>query len=66
MEGRRLKSVNESELRDAVAVAMAVLREDHAAVRARNARLEPYLLDAWRRGWGEDIGVDRYVGQGGR
>ena len=65
MEDRKLTTINEGELRDAVEVLMDVVRKD------RDKRLElidkmlPYLNEATRRSWAEDIGLDhRYVGGG--
>jgi len=62
MEDRALTTINESELRDAVAVVMETLGPDIDRVKERIATIHPYLLEAWRRGWQGDVGVQRFVG----
>ena len=66
MEGRRLTGIDEAALRQEVEAAMPALRADIEAVAARNAKMRPHLLEAWRRGWREDVGIDRFVDDGGR
>lgn len=63
LDRRRLRTIDEDELREAVGVVMHGLRHDHAAVRARFEKLHPYLLAAWRRAWQDDIGLQQYVGR---
>jgi 5-methylthioadenosine/S-adenosylhomocysteine deaminase len=63
MERRRLQTIDEDELRQAVGVVMHGLKHDYAAVRARFENLHPYLLAAWRRAWQEDVGMQQYVGR---
>jgi hypothetical protein len=41
---------------------MPALRKDIEAVVARNQRMMPYLMEAHRRTWASDIGLNRYVG----
>ena len=62
LENRRLTLVDEEELRAAVEVVIGPLRDDAAQVRARFETISPYILEAWRRAWNEDVGVYRYIG----
>jgi guanine deaminase len=62
VRGRKLQTIDEAEIRDAVAAAMPGLRADLAAVRQRLEAIEPYLLKAWMRTFAEDIGTNRYAG----
>lgn len=64
MRDRRLVSIDETALRDAVEVVMPGLRKDLAAVSARVAELSPYLREAWKRVIESDVGINRYVGDG--
>ena len=66
MENRRLTFIDEDKLRDEVEAVMPALRADIEAVAARNARMREPLLEAWRRGWQEDVGINRFVDDGGR
>jgi 5-methylthioadenosine/S-adenosylhomocysteine deaminase len=70
IEGRRFKTIDEDELRQSVQIATGNLRKDVADVEQRIARLYPFLMDAWRKSWGEDVGTSRYIAsrsiQGGR
>ena len=59
---RRLKSIDEGELRDAVEVVMPGLLEDLAEVSDRVDSISPYLLEAWRRVMRADVGINRYIG----
>lgn len=59
---RRLESIDEAALYEAVAAVMPRLRKDIAAVVARTNSINDYLLEAWRRAWGDDVGIERYVG----
>ena len=43
---------------------MKELRKDIEAVVERNRRMMPYLMEAHRRTWAADIGLNRYVGAG--
>ena len=65
MEDRKLLTISESELRDAVKAVMPRLREDFATVSARIDTLRPYLMAAWRRSWEQDVGLDRHVARFG-
>jgi len=62
MEDRRLVTIDEETIRDAVAAAMPSLKADLAMVQARVDALRPHLFDALRRSWAEDIGTHRYIG----
>jgi len=59
---RRAETINEAALRQVVEETMIVLNKDLDAVRARTDTMNEYLLEAWRRTWAEDVGVERYVG----
>ncbi len=64
MEDRRLTTINEGELRDAVDVVMEQLGRDIETTKGRVAEIYPYILEAWRRSWKEDVGLNRFVGDG--
>jgi guanine deaminase len=59
---RKITTIDERALREEVAELMKVLRKDIDAVVARNAAMMPYLMEAHRRTWATDIGLNRYVG----
>jgi len=61
---RRITSIDETALYEEVAELMVQLRRDLEAVVARNERMLPYLMEAHRRTWDTDIGLNRYVGEG--
>jgi 5-methylthioadenosine/S-adenosylhomocysteine deaminase len=61
---RKITTIDEGALRSEVAELMQGLRKDIDAVIARNRGLLPHLLDAYRRTWAEDIGLNRYVSGG--
>lgn len=58
---RKITTIDEQALREEVAELMKVLRKDIDAVVARNAAMMPYLLQAHRRTWAADIGINRFV-----
>lgn len=60
----RITSIDEAALYEEVAGLMVQLRRDLEAVVARNERMLPYLMEAHRRTWDTDIGLNRYVGDG--
>ncbi len=62
---RRLTTIDEAALRRAVEDVMPGVRADLEVVTSRIDEIEPFLLDAWRRSWHEDVGLDRYVGNRG-
>ena len=55
-------TIDEHALREEVAELMTVLRKDVEAVVKRNSAMLPYLMEAQRRTWQVDIGLNRYVG----
>jgi 5-methylthioadenosine/S-adenosylhomocysteine deaminase len=59
---RKITTIDERALREEVADLMKVLRKDIEAVMQRNDAMLPYLLEAQRRTWQVDLGVNRYVG----
>jgi guanine deaminase len=61
---RRITSIDEAALREEVAELMVQLRADLQAVMERNQKMLPYLLEAHRRTWQSDIGVNRYIDAG--
>lgn len=62
MEGRKLTTIDESALLDAVEAVMPELREDLAKIVDRTGQMADALLEAHRRSWEVDIGLKRYVG----
>ena len=60
----RLTLVDEAELRERVEQVMVALRRDMAAVGAKVDEVMPYLMQAYRRVWESDVGLNRYVGHG--
>lgn len=62
VRNRGITTINERALREEVAELMKGLRKDIDAVIARNSRMMPYLMEAHRRTWEVDIGLNRYVG----
>lgn len=61
---RRITSIDEAALREEVAELMVQLRRDLQVVLDRNQRMLPYLMEAHRRTWQSDIGLNRYIGAG--
>jgi guanine deaminase len=61
---RKVTTIDERALREEVAELMPALRRDIEAVVARNQKMTPYLMEAYRRTWATDIGLNRYVGDG--
>jgi cytosine/adenosine deaminase-related metal-dependent hydrolase len=61
MRDRVIQTVDEAALREELARIVPRFRADAANVFARTARLRPYILEADRRIWSNDIGIDRYV-----
>ena len=60
----RLTQVDQDALREAVERAMVALRKDMAEVGARVDAIHGYLMEAYRRVWAADVGINRYVGHG--
>ena len=61
---RKVTTIDERALREEVADLMKVLRRDIEAVTKRTDAMLPYLMEAQRRTWQVDIGLNRYVGNG--
>src|SRR5262249_7862729 len=61
---RKITTLDERALREEVVNIMKVLRKEIDAVIARNQRMMPYLMEAHRRTWAADIGLNRFVGGG--
>jgi 5-methylthioadenosine/S-adenosylhomocysteine deaminase len=59
---RRIATIDERALREEVAGLMQVLRKDIEVVTRRTSAMLPYLMEAQRRMWKVDIGLNRYVG----
>jgi len=63
LDKRRVTTLNEPKLRDAVGEAMEKFRPEAERVVANARRLTPYLLEADRRVWEQDLGFGRYIGR---
>lgn len=61
MEGRELKSIDEDSLYRSIEQVMPGLRRDLEEITARNAAIAPHLLDAYRKTWDVDVGMNRYL-----
>lgn len=61
MRDRVIQTVNETELREALARITPAFRADADKVFARTARLRPFVIEADKRIWTHDIGIDRYL-----
>jgi cytosine/adenosine deaminase-related metal-dependent hydrolase len=59
---RRITTIDERALREEVTGLMKVLRKDIEEVARRTNAMLPYLMEAQRRMWKVDIGLNRYVG----
>jgi 5-methylthioadenosine/S-adenosylhomocysteine deaminase len=59
---RKITTIDERALREEVEGLMKVLRKDIEAVAKRNNAMLPYLLEAQRKTWQADVGINRYVG----
>ena len=59
---RKVTTIDERALREEVADLMKVLRRDIEAVTKRTDAMLPYLMEAQRKTWQVDIGLNRYVG----
>jgi 5-methylthioadenosine/S-adenosylhomocysteine deaminase len=60
---RKIATIDERALREEVEGLMKVLRKDIEAVGKRNSAMLPYLLEAQRKTWQADVGINRYVGE---
>jgi 5-methylthioadenosine/S-adenosylhomocysteine deaminase len=61
MANRRINTIDEAEIREAVAAVMPSLKADLHTIEQRLEAVQPYLLKAWMRSWETNIGVNRYV-----
>lgn len=61
MENRRLTTIDEIGLNEAVAGVMTVLAPDIERVKARNREIYEYLVEAHMMTWNEDVGMNRYI-----
>jgi 5-methylthioadenosine/S-adenosylhomocysteine deaminase len=59
---RKITTIDERALREEVAGLMQVLRKDLDAIAKRTDAMLPYLMEAQRRTWEVDIGLNRYIG----
>jgi cytosine/adenosine deaminase-related metal-dependent hydrolase len=62
VDKRKVVSIDEAALYAEAAELAKGLMKDLEGVQARLNKLMPYLLDAHRRTWAEDVGTHRYVG----
>jgi guanine deaminase len=60
----RLTRLDQDGLRAAVERVMVGLRKDMAQVGGKVDQIYGYLMDAYRRVWASDVGINRYVGNG--
>ena len=63
VEDRVVKTIDEEALRREVAGLMRHFIADYDAVVASRGRALPHMLDAHRRMWEPDIGMDRFIGR---
>ena len=64
VRNRKITTIDERALREEVAELMVGLRRDLESVVERNERMMPYIMEAHRRTWETDIGLERYIGRG--
>jgi guanine deaminase len=65
VEDGRVTTVDEAALREELAARiMPRLRADRDQVLEQASKIYPYILEADRRIWAEDVGVHRYLGRG--
>jgi hypothetical protein len=63
MEKRRITSISESTLRNAVNEAMERFRPEATRVVDNTKKLAPFLLQADEKTWSHDLGFGRYIGR---
>ena len=61
IEGRKVKTIDEDALRREVADLMRHFNADYDAVVESRKRALPYMLDAHRKVWQADIGMNRFI-----
>lgn len=59
LQNRRLRTMDERRLLDEVLEVVPAFQKDFETVAARIAKLRPYLQEAHRRIWAEDVGINR-------
>jgi cytosine/adenosine deaminase-related metal-dependent hydrolase len=62
VQDRRLVTIDEAALHEAVASIMPTVRRDREVVSARVKQFLPHVLEADRRVWAHDVGIHRYIG----
>jgi len=55
----RLMTMDETALLDEIMAVVPQFQQDFAAIKARVDKLQPWLREAHRRIWAEDVGIDR-------
>ena len=63
IQGRKVKTIDEDALRREVADLMRHFIADYDAIVASRKRALPYMLEAHRKVWQADIGMNRFVGR---
>ena len=63
IKNRKVKTFDEDALRREIAGLMRHFIADYDAVVASRKRALPYMLEAHRRVWGADIGMNRFIGR---
>jgi guanine deaminase len=58
----RVTTIDEAALRESLAAVMPQLWKDRAKVLEQAEKLYPYILEADRRVWAQDVGTHRYIG----
>jgi cytosine/adenosine deaminase-related metal-dependent hydrolase len=62
VENGRVTTLDEAALRESLAAVMPKLAQDRARVLEQAQKIYPYILEADRRVWAEDVGTHRYIG----
>jgi hypothetical protein len=58
---RKVESFDEDALREEVTSLMRHFVKDYESVLASRKRALPYMLDAHRRVWAQDVGMNRFI-----
>lgn len=59
IEDGRLQTIDETKLLDRILAVVPQFQRDYAVIKARVERMRPYLEEAHRRIWAQDVGGDR-------
>ena len=59
IEDGRLQTIDETKLLDRILAVVPQFQQDYAVIKARVERMRPYLEEAHRRIWAQDVGGDR-------